>query len=291
MGGLMVKNEIGGGGMSATSIYFSTIPYVVYGWLAVLVVPLICLKIIPLFGPMKTAEERTLNTGEILSPFSKSALVDDAFEVPSVEDAKRRALNFLIPIIVVAVLTIIFEEILIGIFAALLVCLVLYLPQRLMKLSDYFGAVMKGITDMTPIIVIIILAYMLMEANAGLGLTDFVIDHALKAINPGLLPVTIFLVVGALSFASGSFWGLAAIAFPLVAPLATAMDANPFLCAGAIISAVAFGGHICLYSDTVILTCASTQASNVDYFKTSFPLILIPTVLSAVAFLILGFVL
>jgi len=290
MGGLMLKNGVGGEGVSATSAYFSTTPFVVYGWLAVIIVPFFCLKILPLFGPMKTAEERAMSTGEVFSAVSKENLAKDAFEEPSVPQEKRRALNFIGPLLIVGVLTVLTEEILYGIFAALVACLIMYLIQRIMNIYQYFAAVVKGIVDMAPIIVIIILAYSLQVANDGLGLTDFVIDGALKAISPALLPVTIFVVVGLLSFASGTFWGLAAIAFPIIVPLADAFGANPFLCSGAIISAVCFGGHICIYSDTVILTAASTQTTNVDYFKSSFPLVAVPAVLSIIVFLIMGFV-
>ena len=289
MGGLMQKNGIGGEDISALSAYFSTVPFVVYGWLAVLIVPLFCLKIIPLYGPMKNAEERALSTGEVFSAVSKQNLSDNAFAEPPVPADKRRAVNFIVPILVVAVFTVWMDEILYGIFAALVVCLLMYLPQRLMNLYQYFSGVVKGIVDMTPVVIIIILAYSLQEANDGLGLTDFVIEGALAAISPALLPGTIFIVVGLLSFASGTFWGLAAIAFPIVAPLAEAFGANPFLCAGAVISAVCFGGHICIYSDTVILTAASTQSSNVDYFKTSFPLVALPAALSILGYYIIGF--
>jgi Na+/H+ antiporter NhaC len=164
----------------------------------------------------------------------------------------------------------------------------MYLPQRIMNLYKYFASIIKGIVDMLPLLVIIILAYSLQEANTGLGLTDFVIGGALTTISPALLPAMVFIVIGLLSFASGTFWGLAIIAFPIVAPLAEAVGANPLLCAGAVVSAVCFGGHICIYSDTVILTAASTQTTNVDYFKSSFPLVAVPALLAVIAFLILG---
>jgi Na+/H+ antiporter NhaC len=112
----------------------------------------------------------------------------------------------------------------------------------------------------------------------------------LKALNPALLPVTIFVVISLLSFGSGSFWGLAAISFPIIAPLADALGANPFLCAGALVSAVCAGGHICIYSDTVILTSASTQVTPAEYFRTSLPFILVAYVISIIGFLVLGFI-
>ena len=80
------------------------------------------------------------------------------------------------------------------------------------------------------------------------------------------------------------------ITFPIVGPVCESLGLNLFLLSGALISAIAFGGHICMYSDTVILTSASTQASNTDYFKTSFPIIMAyPFAIGAILYLIAGF--
>ena len=42
------------------SLYVSTIPFILYGWVAVILVPLVCLGAIPNLGAMKTAEMRVL---------------------------------------------------------------------------------------------------------------------------------------------------------------------------------------------------------------------------------------
>lgn len=289
MGTQMVESGVAEG-TSSLSAYLSTIPFILYGWLAVIAVPLFCIGVLPLFGAMKKAEERALTTGEVFSPEAKAALVELPDEEKASEGKKRRAINFVLPIAVVVFFTIWQEDIVIGLFAAILLCLVMYLPQRLMSFVDFFKSVMRGIVDMAPVIVIIIFAYVFMEATTQLGLIDMVIDAALKSLHPALLPVIVFVVIGLLSFGTGSFWGLAAIAFPIVIPVALALDVNLFLASGALISAVCFGGHICLYSDTVILTAASTQTTPVDYFRTSVPLVMIPFAAAAVGFLALGFI-
>ena len=38
-----------------------------HGWVAVIVVPLVILRIIPMFGPMKKAYERVATTGRVYS--------------------------------------------------------------------------------------------------------------------------------------------------------------------------------------------------------------------------------
>lgn len=277
-------------GMSAASAYVHSIPFIFYGWFAVLCVPLFCLKIIPLFGPMKTAEKRALETGEVFSEVSKNALVELPDQEKKFEGKNCKAINFIVPILVVAALTIVTEDILIALFAAIGISFIMYIPQKLMSVKQFFSHIMGGLVDIFPMLIIIILSYVLIEVNTQLGLIDFVVGIALNTVNPSLLPVTIFVVIGLLSFASGSFWGLAAISFPIVGPLSEALGVNPFLCAGALISAVAFGGHICMYSDTVILASASTQVTNADYFRTSGPLVVVPFILAAILFLVFGFV-
>ncbi len=289
MSGLMEKSSMLGG-TTPSGAYISTIPYIIYGWIAIICVPLIILKVIPLIGPMKKAEDRALNTGEIFSEESKKLIGELPSEELKFEGKKCRAINFILPVLLVAILTVVMEDLLIGLFAAIALCFVMYIPQKLMSVRDFFGHIMGGMKDMFPILVVIILSYVLIDVNQQLGLIDYIVGVALKAVNPALLPITIFVVIGLLSFASGSFWGLAAIAFPIVGSLSAALDVNTFLCAGALISAVAFGGHICLYSDTVILASASTQVTNAEYFRTSAPLVAIPFVLSAIVFFALGFV-
>jgi len=289
MGGLMQKADMLGG-LSVTGAYIHTIPYVIYGWLAIIVVPLICLKVIPLFGPMKKAEQRAMETGEVQSPEAKALHGELPDEELKFKDKKCRAVNFLLPILVIAIVAVWRDDLLIGVFAGLLACLIMYLPQRLMNINQYFNGILQGITDMCSMLVIIIMSYVLIEVNNQLGLVDTIVGAALKTVNPALLPVTIFVVIGLLSFASGTFWGLAAIAFPIVGPLGAALGVSPFLCAGAVISAVAFGGQICMYSDTVMLTSSSTQITNAEYLRTSGPLVVIPFVLAVIGFTIVGFI-
>ena len=190
MGGLMQKADMLGG-LSVTGAYIHTIPYVIYGWLAIIVVPLICLKVIPLFGPMKKAEQRAMETGEVQSPEAKALHGELPDEELKFKDKKCRAVNFLLPILVIAIVAVWRDDLLIGVFAGLLACLIMYLPQRLMNINQYFNGILQGITDMCSMLVIIIMSYVLIEVNNQLGLVDTIVGAALKTVNPALLPVKI----------------------------------------------------------------------------------------------------
>ena len=290
MSGLMKEANMTGG-LSAFSAYCHAIPFMFYAIIAVIAVPLVAVGILPMFKSMKAAEERAITTGQTLSDESREAMTEGLEDETRFEGKPCRLINFLLPILVVVVMTIKADDMVVALLVALIFCFILYLPQRLMNVKEFCGALMKGLTDMFPVLVIILLAYMLISINETLGLNEYITAICQAAVSPKLFPALIFVGIGLLSFASGTFWGLAAIAFPIVGSVCASMGINPFLCAGALVSAVAFGGHICLYSDTVILTSASTQVTCAEYFKTSFPIVIAyPFIVGAIAFLVAGFV-
>ncbi len=291
MSGLMEKAELTNG-LSAFSAYCHAIPFMFYAIVAVIIVPLVACRILPMFKNMKAAETRAIETGEVLSEDSKRALVEGLEDEERLKDKPHRALNFIIPILIVVVMTILADDMVVALVIALICTLILYLPQRLMSLKQYIDSAMKGLTDMFGVLVIIIVGYMLIDLNAALGVNEFVTTICSAAVPAKILPALIFVGVGLLSLASGSFWGLAAIAFPIVGTVANNLGLNPFLMSGVVVSAVAFGGHICLYSDTVILTSAATQCTPSDYFRTSLPIILAyPFAIGIILFLVAGFIL
>lgn len=288
MSGLMEKSDLTGG-LSAFDAYCHAIPFMFYALIAVIIVPLVACGVLPMLKNMKAAETRAITTGEVLSEESKAALIEGLEDETRLADLPHRALNFIIPILVVVAMTIVLDDMVLALVIAILACLVLYLPQKLMSLKKFIDTFMKGLTDMFGVLVMIIVCYMLIDLNAALGLNDYVTAICSAAVTPKILPAIIFVGVGFLSLGSGSFWGLAAVAFPIVGAVSVNLGLNPFLMSGAVVSAVCFGGHICLYSDTVILTSASTQATCSDYFRTSFPIIMAyPFAIGTILFLIAG---
>lgn len=290
MSGLMDKAGLTGG-LSPFEAYCHSIPYMFYAIIAVVCVPFVATGILPQFKNMKEAEQRTLRTGEVLSKESRKAFIEGLDDEKRLSEKPHRTLNFVLPILAVIAMTIITDDMIIALVIAILLCFIMYLAQGLMNVLEFVNAMMKGFQDMFGVVIMIITVYMLTGLNKVLGLNDFVTDICSASVNPKFLPVIIFVGIGLLSFGSGSFWGLAAIAFPIVGSIAQSMNLNPFLLSGAVISAVAFGGHICMYSDTVVLTGASTQVTNSDYFRTSFPIIMAyPFTIGAILFLIAGLI-
>ena len=290
MSGLMEKSDLTNG-LSAFSAYCHTVPFIFYAILAVVFVPLVALGIVPMFKNMKAAETRAIETGELLSEESKAAVIEGLVDEEKMAGKPKRALNFIIPIIVLVAMSIILDDMVVALVISIICCLILYLPQRLMTLQEFVDSAVKGICDMFSVLVMILICYMLIDLNDVLGFNNFVTAVCSVAVPAKLIPALIFAGIGMLSFTSGTIWGMAAITFPIVGAISAELGLNPFLMSGAVISAVAFGGHICLYSDTVILTSAATQCTCSDYFRTSLPIVLVYNYgLGILAFLIAGIV-
>ena len=220
---------------AGTAVYISTLPYILYAWIAVLVVPLFILKVIPVWGPMKRAEQRVLETGQTF-PDSTASLYSGENQEESALSKEPKAFNFIIPMLILAVVCVITSDMLIGVIIGIVACIVLYAPQRLMKASEFCDTAVNGFKDMVLVLAIVVAAFFLQAANDALGLTPFVIEQVTPILSPTLLPAVSFLVIALLAFCTGSFWGVAAIAFPIIVPLAQTMDVNSLIACGAVIS-------------------------------------------------------
>lgn len=285
--------QLGIVGDNGTSLgaYIQSIPYMFYAIIAVVLAPLIAFKIIPTFGPMKKAELRAAS-GQTLPPSYYERIENGTLteETDDIDPEKARAINFILPMLAFVIGTVAMDgEILMGGIIAVIVCAVMYLPQKLMTLTEFCDISFKGFTSMAFVTGLVLMSFVLGKANEGLGLTAYVIDKVEPLLSPSFLPVIAFLLVAFLAFACGSFWGIIAIVAPIIIPLATAVGANVFAVGGAIISGTVFASHTCFYADAVTLISAGTQIQNTDYAKTAIPLAVIPVVLSAVLYLVIGF--
>lgn len=260
------------------STFVQTLPFLFYPLVALLCGLLYAVGILPKVGPMRKAY--TLARAQ-------EAHVEEA---PQQEGGKKpHALNFLLPLVLVTAVTIATREILYGILLCLVFCAVLYLPQKLLTPGAYLDTAMTGFKGMIGVLAIVTCAFMLRDINSLLGMPEFVIGAAKAAISPQLLPAAAFLIVTVLAVAAGNFWGICAIAFPVIIPIAQAMDANVLLTAGAIISATAAGSHICFFGSEATLACSAAQIENVRYAQAAIPMLIIPVGVSILLYLAAGF--
>ncbi len=98
----------------------------------------------------------------------------------------------------------------------------------------------------------------------------------------------IFITMSAVSYATGSNWGVIAIAMPVAFPLAEALDVNMLLVVGALLSASGFGSHACFYSDSTVLSAQGAGCRTYDHALTQLPYALLGALLAAFSYLALA---
>ncbi|SDT25025.1 transporter, NhaC family [Mucilaginibacter mallensis] len=269
--------------------YWKMIPYVAYGYVSVLIIPLFIYGVLPWFGKLKQADIRAQETGQLTaSEFNDTATMD----ITAMNPAKSsKIIYFLLPIIVLLAATIFFDiDALKGVMVAVAFTFVYYLVIKVGTFRQLSETLFGGFNSMIYALAILMMSYVLKDVNDKMGLTQYVLHSASPYLNKEFLPVIIFASLSIISVTTGSSWGLYAIAIPLVVPLAQHFGSNVLLNCGAVISAGVFGANACLYSDATVLTAQSTECNNLDHGLSQLPYALIAFSISALVYVLLGYV-
>ncbi|MGZ3814464.1 MAG: Na+/H+ antiporter NhaC family protein [Mucilaginibacter sp.] len=269
--------------------YWKMIPFVSYGYVSVLIIPLFIYGVFPWFGKMKKADIRVQETGQLTaSEFNDSASLDISAMNP---EKPSKVIYFLLPIIVLLIATIFFDiDALKGVMVAVAFTFIYYLIIKLGSFRQLSETMFGGFSSMLYALAILMMSYVLKDVNDKMGLTQYVLHSASPYLNKEFLPVIVFVSLSLISVTTGSSWGLYAIAIPLVVPLAQHFGSNVLLNCGAVISAGVFGANACLYSDATVLTAQSTECNNLDHGLSQLPYAFIAFAISAAVYVLLGYI-
>ncbi|NRB54899.1 MAG: sodium:proton antiporter [Salinicola sp.] len=266
-------------------LYIQSIPFMLYGWVAMGLVFLVAIGIVPDLGPMKAAEARAKGGRPIPEGAPDSPLGD--------ETPRGRVwvgmFNFVAPMAVLIGASAYFEiDLLKGVTAATLFTIVLYLVQRLVTFPALMDAIMDGFRTMMLPLAIVAVGFVLRDINDQLGMTEFMIDGLAPYLTPALLPAIVFVSMAVVVFATGSSWGVFVISIPIVIPMAAHMGAPMPLVVGALLSASSFGSHACFFSDSSVLSSQGSGVLPMQHALTQLPYTMIGAIVTALGFLLLG---
>ena len=268
------------------ALYISAIPYMLYPIVAVLLVPLVAIGRIPALGLMKRAEA--------MAQAGQMPEVSEEFAIQTSQASDRpvKLYHFILPIVALLLFSLWGNpwnpDVQLGVIVAVALTILLFGTQKLMGWTDMFDSVLDGIKIMLPALTIVVMAFMFKEVNDRLGLAPFVIDTVAPVMTPVLLPLVVFITMAFISFATGSSWGVFAIAIPIILPLAEAMGVSIPLAIGAIVSASAFGSHACFYSDATVLAAQGSGCDVMDHALTQIPYALIAAVIASAGLTLLA---
>jgi Na+/H+ antiporter NhaC len=265
------------------ALYVSAIPYMVYPIAAMLLVPLVAAGIVPALGMMKSAQQRA---AEGTAPLP----IDEGEEESLVDTEDRvRIYHFVLPIVALLGFSIWYNlDVQIGVIMSVAITIILFGAQRLMAWTQMFDAVIDGIKIMLPALTMVVMAFVFKEVNDQLGLATYVIENIAPLMTPLMFPALTFLAMALISFATGSSWGVFAIAIPIILPLAETVGVSIPLAIGALVSASAFGSHACFYSDATVLAAQGSGCDVMDHALTQIPYALIAAAISCVGLTVLA---
>ncbi|QEC66106.1 sodium:proton antiporter [Panacibacter ginsenosidivorans] len=268
-------------------VYLSVVPFVMYGWISVLLIPLVILGVIPVFGRMKKAQVRAELTGETIPGKSKmTSLKMEHFET----EKKPSALFFILPLAVTLIATFALNyDALKGVMIGVAFTFIYYLFIKLGTFQQISETVFTGFNSMVYALALVVISYILKEVGDKMGLTQYVINGVKPMVSKELLPFLIFVSISLITYTTGSSWGVYAVVIPIVIPLAQSIGSNVLMSIGAVISAGVFGANACLYSDATILTSQSTELNNLDHSLSQLPYALLAFVLTALSYVGLGY--
>ena len=277
---LLEQNGVAAEGQGI-AVFIETIPYLFYPMVALLIVPLVAVGVIPLVGPMRRAEELAEHSGDL------GASEDQALAVE--ENARGGMSVFFLPMLAMVLFTVFPSvDLLRGVIAGILFTFAYYALWRVMPILEVFDTCIEGIKSMVPVLAMLLTLFVFVEANDGLGLTPYVIDAVSPFMTAGMLPVVVFVTVSALSFTTGSNWGVIAITMPIAFPLAQTFDVSIPLVMGALFSASAFGSQACFYSDSTVLSAQGAGCTTHQHAVTQLPYALLGAAVAAMLFILVA---
>lgn len=283
--GILEKNGIVPPGQGMYG-YMKAIPYMLFGFVGIVLVLLVALGVMPIIGRMKQAEARAA-TGETIPP-EPSKVVEEA-ERESEPALKAKLSYFVLPLVVLLSTTIYFDfDALKGAFIANIFTFFYLLADRALSLRQLTDSILKGFNTILFPIVLVILAFALKLVNDDLNLVPYVIAHVQPYMSRELFPAIAFLTLACIAFLTGSSWDLYVIAMPLMIPLAASLQVNTWLAVSVVTCAGAFGSNTGFFSDSTILCASSTECPTMVHALTQLPYALIAMGVSTIGYAIVG---
>ena len=271
------------------------------------------------FGPMKKAEIRTREEGKLMDDHAQPVVSSEITMMEAKEGVTPKAFHMLFPIATMvsmmplmlvitgwgstdvqkSLVSRIIEalgngsgstSVLYSVIIALVASAALYRFKGIMKSGELVEVAFKGIGGLMPIALLMLFAFAIGNVCQELGTGAFVAEATRNWLSPVLIPMLIFVVSAFIAFATGTSWGTFAIMMTIAVPMSQALDANMYMAIAAVMGGGVFGDHCSPISDTTILSSMAAASDHIDHVKTQLPYALAMGALSALLYLIAGFI-
>lgn len=282
-------------GMSEWDAFVAAIPFQLYAWLAITMVPALTILRFD-YGAMAIAEREAAAKQEAL-PLVATVTIEN--------DSAAKPILVWLPLLVLGATlfgtlahygfpfkqvagTDFRASLAAAYFLAAVILVILMVRMGVKELRDTFNKYIEGMTGMMTIAATLVLAWTLGTVSEALGTGPYVAELARDGLSGSVLPAVIFLLAGIISFATGSSWGTIIIMMPLAIPAAEATGAALPVVIGAVLSGGLFGDHSSPVSETTILSSTGAGTTPLEHFRTQLPYSLTNGAIAFCGFLIAG---
>ncbi|RRJ33483.1 Na+/H+ antiporter NhaC family protein [Halocatena pleomorpha] len=327
-------NLVSGTGQEASAataelwpLFFNSLLFGFYSWIALLLAALVAWQVVPNFGPMKREEERARNGDGVVGPDASPMISEEMDRYEMADAATPDWRNFAIPIgamillafaamfwraspvIQAAEMSTLFSiggyslivpgggqwsfnigGVRLGLAATggLVVAFLLYrLRGDIPTNADATDATVHGFKGILLAAAILTLASSIQNSVTTLGISSFVTNWFV-GVPAAIIPVALFIVTAFISFSDGSSWATYGIMFPIAMPIAFTTGANLPLVMGAVFSGGIFGDHCSPISDTTVLSSSTSGSDHMVHVRTQIPYALLTAGITAVLFVVCG---
>ncbi len=298
----------GAGAENGISLFVSAIPYNFYALLTIVMMIFISLSKLD-YGPMKLHEKNAVEKGDLFTCGNR--IDDDKTEV----NEKGRVCDLVIPVVILIICCVIGMIYSGGFFSgenfitafsnsdasvglaygagfAMIIIVIYFLIRRVIPFKSIMESLPEGFKAMVPAILILTCAWTLKAMTDSLGAKIFIsqLIQGTAGAFQSFLPAIIFLIAVGLSFATGTSWGTFGILIPIVLSVFSSGEPITIVAISACMAGAVCGDHCSPISDTTIMASAGAQCDHINHVSTQLPYALTVAGVSAVSYIIAGFV-
>tara|TARA_R110002049_G_scaffold2750_8_gene22143 strand:+ start:52200 stop:53807 length:1608 start_codon:yes stop_codon:yes gene_type:complete len=159
-----------------------------------------------------------------------------------------------------------------------------HLAFDLCSFTTIVDGIARGAWQMMPAMLILWFAWALsaMTDRDALDTGGYLASVLSERLDPRMLPTVVFVIAGAIAFATGTSWGTMAILTPLSIALALGLDpvsdhgggpagAIALATCGSVLAGAIFGDHCSPISDTTVLSSRASGCDHVGHVRTQMP--------------------
>jgi tetracycline resistance efflux pump len=299
------------------SVMISSIKYNFYPLLAIVIVFIVIFTKKD-WGAMKKAEKRTKETGLLMNDGSKPMVSDAVTSFPPKEGIEAKAYNMIVPLLVMVLMMPInlmytgwsavktstsfldhasqaigngsgSSSVLYAVIASLLVSMIMYFVQGIMKAKEAVDLTLRGISELMSLALLMLLAFAIGDACKELETGVYVANATKEWLSPELLPAVVFIISSFIAFSTGTSWGTFAIMMAISIPMANIHGADITIVVAATLGGGIFGDHCSPISDTSIISSMASASDHIDHVKTQLPYAIVGGIITTLAYLAIGF--